>query len=702
MLGRSRLWRSCRTDAASLLIAMAMLVFILLPAGEVFALYSGNLTGSIDITGVQRDRNEGRDESLRQQYTVNWQKRFARYLQTNWSMRYYRLNLDQPDFDEFWREEVQPSFELVYSHPEYSFVGWYRQRRAIGNSTTPDLTTDNYSLDFKVRHSNWPIFDFRYDWNRNETDASSLRRTLYDRRFQATADYVGMVHEFHYTFSIRNYRNSLSTLKNRLTQHQIRYGFQKNYLEDGRLRIGGDYSYSRSSDHIDANSGELYYQEIPALLGLYLRTTDPFYGALDTLQTLVDGNRSSAASGATNIGQGETAQNFGIDLGSSRRINAIYVYTDRASDAAVSWTVYTSTDNLYWERATASTGDNFNFAENRYEIHFAPIHARYIKVVNGGINSVGTVYVTEIEALFSSTGNQTNVSQTHQLNVTARYRVDRKTTASADIAYRGEPAGGVSVGRDEYFYALSARRENSRIFSQTLRWQESFQNPHNAEHLSDWALIYNANVDPLRTLRFTTSASTRASYIRGNQDYRQHSITVQAYGAPLYGLNFSTESGFSKNKQSLTSITTDTWTYRFSVDALLTRSVKTAFSYGHQTSSSDDNKTTRDLDQYSLSGNIRLTPKISLRAAVDWNYDKYDYISEEYGIGYVLTRSFNISGIYRKTSGTESSDYERFVAQASLKISSRSNLYFNYTKDDLASVAGPARETLQAGFRSSF
>lgn len=703
----SRTWRSCLIKVDSLssiarLVVVVTVLFILLATGDVFALYSGNLTGSIDITGVRRDRLGGRDESLRQQYTVNWQKRFTQYLQTNWAVRYYRLNLDQPNFDEFWREEIQPSFELVYSHPEYSFVGWYRQRRALGNSTTPDLTTDNYSLNFKVRRPEWPFFDFRYDWNRNESITSSLKRTLYDRRFRATTDYVGIIHEFHYTFSVRNFRNSLSSLRNRITQHQIRYGFQNSYLENGRLRIGADYLYSRSSDHVDVRSGEVYYREIPALVGLHLKTTDPFFGALDTLQSLIDGNVTSAASAATDIGQGETAHNFGVDLGSTRTINAIYVYTDRPSDASVTWTVFKSSDNLYWDQVTFSPGIEFNFVENRYEISFPTIDTRYIKVVNGGVNSVSTVYVTEVEALLSSTGDRTNLSQTHQFNITARYTLDEKTTTSADISYRGEPPGGISVGRDEYFYALSARRESSRLLSQTLRWQQSFQNPHNAEHLSDWALVYNANIDPLSTLRFSTSASTRASYIRGKQDYRQHSATVQAYGSPLYGLNFSAETGFSKNRQVAADLTTDTWIYRFSVDALLTRSIKTAFSYGHQNSTTDRDKTTRDLDQYRLSGNIRLTAKISLRAAVDWNYDKLDYVNEEYGIGYALTRSFNVGAIYRKTSGTENSDFERFTVQASLKISSRSNLYFNYTKDDLASQEGPARETLQGGFRSSF
>ncbi len=141
----------------------------------------------------------------------------------------------------------------------------------------------------------------------------------------------------------------------------------------------------------------------------------PQLGALGANTTLIDGN--TAVSTGINIGQllsqtGDIQQrNLGLDFGTQATVSTIYVWVDRPLPSVVansfSWDIYTSSDNQNWLFAQTVFPSNFGQFDNRFEIYFSAVNARYVKVVTRPLSSalvpppgsdVGYIFITEVSA----------------------------------------------------------------------------------------------------------------------------------------------------------------------------------------------------------------------------------------------------------------------------------------------------------------
>ncbi len=666
-----------------------------------------DLSGTIDISGVQSETDDVTTETLRQQYTASWSRRMMPNLTVRGSLRYFKFDLDQAQSSSVWQEEWQPSGDLAWNHPLFMLSANAQRRLSTSNNAAADLTSDNWSVAFHTKSFKHPKVTLRYDWDHIYSDNEAGDRDTRDRMFVAGVDYNVKSHALTYNFSTRNNDNVISNLESSQSQHLLRWNNMAFLGAEKRLRVNTNYSFSYRSQTDKRPLTGSALQLVPILAALYAHDANADFGNLDSVTALTDGNTSAATQPNIDIGNALTDQNIGADLGFARSVGAVYVYTDRASSDLVGWRVYISGDNLNWELYTAAPTVEFNAGFNRYEINFAQVETRYIKVVNTGFNDIQTVFVTELQLLqeIESTNEteSTRSQASHLADISASYRHSEKVTSSADFSYQHEPSLSTGSSRDNFYYSLSTRWDQSRIVTHVLKWQQGFQQFDIDEHdLRNNSALYNLLVAPLDRLEFSMSANLRTSYIGDLKDQDNKGVLLVASGTPLIGLNMSSEIGYSRSDQILANSTSDIWRFRFSMDGAVTRTLDAIFSFSHQFTKTQQTGRERTRNQYSASFNYRFTRTIFLRGAVDIVDDENTYISQNYTVSWNMTPRLSVSSQANLTSDDGDENTQRYSVNANYKLGARSSLYITYSSSDFTEAGGNKTTSAQAGFRTGF
>lgn len=173
--------------------------------------------------------------------------------------------------------------------------------------------------------------------------------------------------------------------------------------------------------------------QIAPVQGLYANDPTPLNSLDNPLvntPSLIDGNL--AASSGIDIGSGgQSLQNIGVDLGTALPADRVRIHVRTAAGNLVSaggsitWSIYAGSDGINWELVTANAAASFIQSLGYFEITFARTAARFLKVVNFGVNTAESL-VTEME-VFRQTPSasaepkkSTFLNQNGTLNMTAR------------------------------------------------------------------------------------------------------------------------------------------------------------------------------------------------------------------------------------------------------------------------------------------
>ena len=103
---------------------------------------------------------------------------------------------------------------------------------------------------------------------------------------------------------------------------------------------------------------------------------------------LIDGNLTAGAGidlGLPAPAEDAQSRNIGLDFLNPTEVNRLLVWVDRDLPVEVansfSWEIYSSPDNVIWRRETGVSAAPFGPFENRFQIDFPAVTARYVKVV---------------------------------------------------------------------------------------------------------------------------------------------------------------------------------------------------------------------------------------------------------------------------------------------------------------------------------
>ncbi len=691
------------SGSALLVLSLALSLSVALPP-SVGAL-PGNLHGNINVTGVSSEQDTITTQSVNQEYSVYWSKNVTQWVKLRSALRFNYLGVDRTASDNAWRRRFLPSVDLIWSHPIFDFsASWLRQETRSNNDLT-DLVRNSYGVQWKSRLLQYPIISLRFDRDETFNDNNLALRDTRDNRFQATADYSRGRSQYYYNFSIRDNLNRPTSVKVTDISNLFRWN-RTSTLFDDRVRVATGYSFSQRRSSTDVGRDTTVLDPIAIVRAIYAEDASPEQGSLSDRSGLSDGNVDTPVQPLIDLGQSQLTHNIGVDFGFRRRVDGIYIYTDRPSGESVSWQVYTSSDNSSWDFLGTGVDESFNSNFNRYEILFPMVDTRYIKVVSGGINEVTTVYVTEIVPLVQLTDEEVikRTQTSHQADLSTTYFVSKKVTTTLDITYEAEPGSDFSNNRDQLYYSMSLTHEVFSTLTQSVKLQSGFEKFHLTGVRNDNRdLFYTLLYEPLSTLNFSLSAISRTNIVDNIRSSEINNLHLQTNGRVLETLNLSGEIGFSRNNRYDSQTRFDSWTYRVTGDVALLRSLHTTSSYLYQTTGQNDTDSTRVRQQYSVSGTWRVTRAVLVRGQYTVNLDEQQSNTyEELAANWSASRKLSFGALYTLIESEDGNQSERINGRAALSISARTSLYFNYNSTEFTLGDRPRVDAFQIGIRSGF
>lgn len=664
-----------------------------------------DLNGALDVSRVETEIDGVDQENIQQRYTINASREITEAISARASFRYYKFDVDGAEQLGVFREEIQPTGELTWTHDLFHASSTAFRRRVDVPGTAGDLITDSFAAEWRSRVQQWPILLLRYDWQKIRNDADDMGRDTRDARFVSSLNYDRDHESIQYSFSRRRSENLLRDLSTLEYAHNLRF-LGSHDLDDARTwKLDSQYLFTRRSATSEVRTGTTILQRIETSQGLFAIDPAPSTGTLDPLPGLVDGNSGAGTLPEVEIGAGSIDRNVGADLGFDRdAIAAMFLYVDRFSSSDVTWSVYASDDNLTWDLVTASPIRRFNPALLRYEIEFPPLRTRYVKVVNAGNNDVANVVVTEIEVYEALQGTDEIEVETnsHLITSTLRWRASDRVDVTAEGSMRFEPQQGATADREVYDYGLRSRWRRTRNTQWVGRWSQSWQRfPNSRGSIRDDLLSGTFLYDPLPTLGSTMSASWRQATEGGETLRTVRSAFAEVNAEPLPTIDVSVEAIVSRLDE-FRGRDTDQWSLRGTLDTDITDGLNVLGSWSHQEITTHPTEDFLVRRTWTASVDLQITGQIFARAGMQWVEDQRFSRRQDYLINWTLGPRMILTGqiILDDASGGFRTD--RASANATFKVNSRTTVYVRYGEIEQGVEDVERTLSWQQGLRMSF
>jgi hypothetical protein len=269
-----------------------------------------------------------------------------------------------------------------------ALFGFYRNEDATRSPGSSSRTLqDIYNATLGWRPEDLPRVTVRF----LRTNTYDAERTSQD----TTNDVLDLVSEYqpvdtvqiYYRGALQDFRDHLQDTTIRRTSQAGRVTYSDSWWKQ-RMQFSAEYDVNhRQTDITTGGGGEVESPLFP-IAGLSLITDTPPDGALLPNPLLIDDERTVSAGvnlGLPPLGGDERPRNLGLDFGGPVPVNTLSVWIDRDLPAGIadtfSWDIYTSGDNLNWVLQQTVLPAPFGPFEHRFQIRFADLTTRYIKVV---------------------------------------------------------------------------------------------------------------------------------------------------------------------------------------------------------------------------------------------------------------------------------------------------------------------------------
>jgi len=451
--------------------------------------------------------------------------------------------------------DLNPYIDLTLQTPLYKVDVGYNRRQGIvdvlNQSKTTLINNEYYtilgwwpeglpSIDAQIRRTN--LFDIKKSSVDVKEDFVSLNPQY---------RYEGLQLQYYGTYL--HTRNDLIDLDVWQYTHQGRASYTGSFFNN-RVALNTNYNILSQETKTETTGKGFVSTQVFATSGLSKIDDTATTVTLDPNPALIDGNTTASAGIdlVTNLPSLPKIQ-MGLDFLNPTEVNQLFVWVDRELTPTIvssfSWQVFTSNDNLTWV-PRAITKVIFGTFQNRFEIDFSSVPARYVKVVTTPLLRnplVPTdIFVTELQAFIQvpAADVKGKTSRTTQL-----YDLDVKTTILDtpflfyELYYlfnrldRSEQSG---QQRYDVINSLNATQRFSEIFSGKAR--VGIENSTQFVDQKSLVYFYDASViaDPFRTLHNSLVFYGRNEEINGRPNDTNSIIsynTAQLYQGVDINLN---------------------------------------------------------------------------------------------------------------------------------------------------------------------
>ncbi|MBP2674779.1 MAG: hypothetical protein H6Q84_1619 [Deltaproteobacteria bacterium] len=343
-----------------------------------------------DDAGGRTSRTES--DAFSQLYSLTLDKRIFPNLGVLASGNFERtgssVEIDGVDADAT-TTKIRPYLNLYLRTPLYSAEAIYsRNEDKVSGSGIPSLTTvhDLISSTFFWKPDRFPDLriqffrDLLYDENREIVDTTT-------DTYLVTSNYrPADTLQLYYQGTYRETDIRISDVSTTEAIHNGKGNYSNSWL-GRRIALSMDYNVTyQALDTESKGTGEVGVGVFP-FSGLSAVTDIPETGILLANPALIDGVFQAGA--GINLGLpppgGDTRpRNIGLDFLVPTELNTLYVWVDRDVSqvaSSFSWRIYTSGDNLNWTLRQTVAPAFYSTTYNRFEIRFANVSDRYVKVV---------------------------------------------------------------------------------------------------------------------------------------------------------------------------------------------------------------------------------------------------------------------------------------------------------------------------------
>ena len=428
----------------------------------------------------------------------------------------------------------RPFFLLRSTNPVLSpGFGYFRREdraRTTGFSTIK-LVNDEYAAYLGWNPAGGPRSEFQFI--RDHTfDA--------DRVFQDTVrSYGSLTSNYSYKGLGADYLGSYLDTDDRLkgvetqqVSHSGRASYSGAFVKK-RLLLNASYNIAYQDMKTTAHGAgdEVAFPLTPSS-GLSGVSDTPVTARLSQNPALIDGNLTVGAG----IDIGVPAQpsegqlrNIGVEFLNGAEVNRFLVWVDRPLPVeisnAFSWEIYSSPDNIVWRRESFVSVAPFDPFENRFEVDFPNVSARYVKVVTRPLSAAvpdsaryGDIFVTEMQSFIrrrAGEGTSRLTQTTHVVNADVRMRLLDAPALFYEgfYLYNGPDAFGRST--DTFSNGLSVNHSFARMFSayaRAAREQGSEPQGYTVANVANATLTFN----PIPTFRSSLLYTGRDEEVAGS------------------------------------------------------------------------------------------------------------------------------------------------------------------------------------------
>ncbi len=466
---------------------------------------------------------------------------------------------------------LSPNLDLSWKDVLFTGDFFYQRNQTTISGSGLEKTTN--ILESYIGRLGWkpvgfPPLDLFYG-HTNAYDSTRRVKDIVTDQFSWTSVYQlvsGL--QINYNGSYVDSQDKLGDIDTQLLSNDLKSSYFGTFFRN-RLNADASYEISQATTRITAKgSGEVALQIFP-FAGLSSVAALPTPVALDPNPFLIDGNTSVNAGiniGVPPLGGDGRPRDIGVDFLSATEVNTLFVWISRDQLPAgisnfFSWAVYQSSDNLNWTLVQQSAPASFIQLQSHFEIHFANVTARYVKVVVSPLTAAAAaseptfenpdqIFVTEIQAFIRQPAPQnsrTINSLSQRLNTNARYLILERPSLYYNFSYflATSSAEGASTTAWTMVNGLGASQSLSRILTTSARIERQDSKDQRGKTVT---YSYSASLDavPLRTLsqNLTYSGNTQQQ----PQGTTVSNAVVLTNTAQLYtGISAFVNAGISKS-----------------------------------------------------------------------------------------------------------------------------------------------------------
>jgi hypothetical protein len=525
-----------------------MLAFLpLLAVSAVIARESNadGLSGYLEFSYARNDSEfsdasgraiHSKSDSISQLYSLTLDRKFYPNLtflaSGNFQKRDDSFDIDGLESDTT-TTNLRPYISLNLRTPLYFAEAIYSRNEEKVKTSDISFTTvrDSAISTIAWRPDQFPDLKLQYLWD-HLYDKERLTTDTVINTFQLTSNYKPVdALKLTYIGTLRNTDLRLQDTTSEETINDGRVYYSNNWWQR-RITFNLDYHYiGQTIETTTGGAGELGFPVFP-FAGLSALSDTPENVLLTSNPSLVDGNLAAAAGinlGLSTPGGDNRLRNMGLDFAIGTEVNTLYVWVDRdvaQVAGAFTWRIYTSADNQKWDLRQTVSPAIYSPTFNRFEIRFANLTARYIKVVTSPLSptvpfasSFPTIFVTELQGEVRRPASEVAGKLDRSLqNGTVDFRavILEALTLTYEFSYiftkrdTGDLRYTVSNG-------LSFFRQLNKVFSG--RGRVSFEKGEEPAGSTD-ALYYSASVTavPFPTLFHSLTFSGQDQTIAGRKN----------------------------------------------------------------------------------------------------------------------------------------------------------------------------------------